>query len=112
MVKKIINENVENADSGQSPSRKQIIITHHVPTNLLIHKRFIGHVANSAFQTNVLDQVPLKCVKMWICGHTHEYADVQVKGQHSNHTTLLVNPVGYPREQRHTRLSLNVWVVD
>lgn len=82
----------------------RVIITHHLPTYHLIHKRFQNSLVNSAFFTERLHTFNLKGVKYWICGHTHEYSSFK-----KDETLLIVNPVGYKDEQKATKLSLETY---
>lgn len=82
----------------------RIVITHHLPTYHLIHKRFQNSINNSAFFTERLYTFNLKGVQYWICGHTHEYGKYK-----KDETTLIVNPVGYKDEQKMTKLSLETY---
>jgi len=85
-----------------------IVITHHLPSNALIHPRFMSSAYNSAFVTDILDRVELKNVLYWFCGHTHEH----MNRLHRNTTRLVVNPVGYPKEPRATNVSKEVFQID
>jgi Icc-related predicted phosphoesterase len=84
-----------------------VVITHHLPTNRLIHTRYKDHEANSAFNTNILDLLALHKVKYWFCGHTHEYAETKY-----GDTKLFVNPLGYPNEIKYTVVKDTVWEVE
>lgn len=91
----------------ESPSKyPRIVITHHVPTVRLRHKRFEDAIANSGFYTNILDSVVMRGVAYWFCGHTHEHATAKYQD-----TLCVVNPVGYPAEYRQTRLSLQTYPI-
>jgi len=83
---------------------EQIVITHHLPTDLAIHKRFWNHPVNSGFYTNILDTLNLEKVRYWFCGHTHEYAKVKIE-----ETQVIVNPYGYKGERRLTKTSSEVF---
>lgn len=84
----------------------KIVITHHLPTSLLIHKRFYDSSLNTAFYTNILDSIRMDNIKLWACGHTHETSTVNY-----GFTKLIVNPVGYPGESRDTSFSSVVYEV-
>ena len=76
------------------PNSKKIIITHHIPTNRLIHEKYLNHRANSAFVTDILHKLILKNTPLWICGHSHEFMSITY-----GETKLVLNPYGYPHEQ-------------
>jgi Icc-related predicted phosphoesterase len=87
-------------------TQKKVIITHHLPSSRLIHKRFKYDLSTTAFHTHIVDKLELHGVKYWFCGHTHE----QMKSKYGN-TTLFVNPLGYPQEKRETELSTEVFEI-
>jgi len=81
----------------------RVVITHHLPTKKLIHSRFYDNKYNSAFYTDILGKVCLRNVRYWFCGHTHEYMKTKY-----GETILVVNPVGYPDEQKITKRSSEI----
>jgi Icc-related predicted phosphoesterase len=85
---------------------KVVVITHHLPTKRLIHKRFIDLDCNSGFYTNILDTLILRDVKLWACGHIHEFATVKYGS-----SQVICNPMGYPMETRYTTTSMQVYEV-
>lgn len=85
----------------------QVVITHHLPTKKLIHSRFWNHSHSSCFYTDLLGKLCTTNVKYWFCGHTHEYKKTQY-----GKTTLVVNPVGYPKETRLTAISNEVFSIN
>jgi len=87
-------------------SYPRVVITHHLPSSRLIHKRFWDHPANSGFYTNILDDLNMHGVNYWFCGHTHEYADYKY-----GDSKLIVNPVGYPEEHKSTKLSTQTYKI-
>jgi Icc-related predicted phosphoesterase len=78
----------------------RVVITHHLPTSRLIHSRFRDSEINSAFYTHIIDNVEMHNVKLWACGHTHEFQTIKYMD-----ATLVVNPIGYPSEVRETKFS-------
>lgn len=87
-----------------------VIVTHHLPSKKLIHPKFSKYGSlNSAFATDVLSTlVGIQIVKYWFCGHTHEFADMQIYN-----TQIIVNPYGYPSEQstRMTKTTTNIFPI-
>lgn len=73
---------------------KKVVITHHLPTQRLIHYNYHSSPLNSGFATEILDLLNLKNVHLWICGHSHE-SMISSYGD----TKLVLNPYGYPQEQ-------------
>lgn len=94
--------------SDESKLTKNIVITHHLPSDKLIHRKYQGHPANSGFATNLLGDLPLHNTSLWICGHSHEHMSINY-----GDTKLVLNPYGYPHEQetRETKLSTTVYEV-
>ena len=82
-----------------------VVITHHLPSRRLIHGRFKDS-DNSGFCSNLLDRVELRNMKLWVCGHTHEYVDTICDGR-----IIYANPVGYPHEKRNTQICLDVYEI-
>jgi predicted phosphodiesterase len=93
-----LNNSLTNELKNPSGCHTQIIITHHLPSALLIHERFKSY-NNTGFCSNVLSTLPINNVNYWFCGHTHE----RMFNKCGN-TQLIVNPYGYPNEkmQRYT----------
>lgn len=79
----------------------RVVITHHLPTHRLIHPKFSGNRINSGFYSNILDNLHVHGVKYWFSGHSHEYSKCTYGDMQ-----CIVNPVGYPGEQRVSQLSL------
>lgn len=85
---------------SKKPEHPRVVITHHLPTLRLIHSRFRNSEINSAFATHIIDNLEMHFVKLWACGHTHEFQTCKYMD-----ATLVVNPIGYPREIRETKFS-------
>ncbi len=96
--------NALEEDAKENKEHPVVVVTHHLPSIHLIHKRFQNSLVNSAFFTERLNTFNLSNVCYWVCGHTHEFATFQ-----KDQTLLIVNPVGYPGEQKQTRLSLQTY---
>jgi predicted phosphodiesterase len=70
-----------------------VIITHHAP---LIRTRPPSPQLRSlagAFASDVTDLMGSERVALWIYGHTHRVADLEIRG-----TRILSNPRGYPQQ--------------
>lgn len=69
---------------------KTIVMTHHLPHELCVHKHFENSPLNDYFRTD-LDWVFKKYdIDYWVHGHTHNNVDV-----HVGKTRILCNPRGY-----------------
>jgi predicted phosphohydrolase len=81
-----------------------VVLTHHLPTPRLIHKRrFLGKQeanSNTGYATDLEYMIITNdCVKLWLCGHSHESAELKIE-----QATVALSPLGYPREPKLTSL--------
>lgn len=76
----------------QSKTDKNIIITHHLPTYLLVADKYRGSVINEAFYVELHDYIfeNTDKIKYWIFGHSHTNKDIEIKN-----TKLICNQFGY-----------------
>ena len=86
-IKKSLNE---------SKAKTKIIVTHHVPSNLLTAKEFQGSSTNEAFTVDLTDYIKKCGAKYWIFGHSHRNIN-KVIGK----TSCLCNQVGYVNSKEH-----------
>ncbi len=73
-------------------TEKVVVITHHLPSSVFIHKKYWGHPINEGFMTD-LEMLMKKPVVAWIGGHTHCSINVTHRK-----IKCMVNPLGYPGE--------------
>ena len=75
---------------------KTIVVTHHLPTEQSVPKKFRGNLLSPAFASNleifILDRPQ---INYWLHGHTHASCDFMLDG-----TRVLCNPAGYPMGDR------------
>jgi predicted MPP superfamily phosphohydrolase len=77
----------------QQSQSKDVIVTHHMPHNQCVAKRWQGNSINRFFVSDFdLSKISAKA---WIFGHTHETNDFIAH----NGTRMISNPFGYPREK-------------
>lgn len=76
-----------------------VVVTHHAPHPLSIHRRFDGHLMTGAFASD-LGQLMGRAA-LWVHGHTHDSFDYAVAG-----TRILANPKGYGGENKSFRPDL------
>lgn len=68
-----------------------VMISHMAPSFLSVHKRFHGHVLNSAYATELFEFISdHPQIKLWFHGHMHHTNDYRIGG-----TRILSNPYGY-----------------
>jgi predicted phosphodiesterase len=80
-IKKSINE---------SKAKTIIVVTHHVPSDLLNAKEFQGSDINNAFTVDLTDYIKKCGAKYWIFGHSHRNINKQI-----GETYCLCNQLGY-----------------
>jgi predicted phosphodiesterase len=87
-------------------NQKAIVITHHLPLMELTHPKYLTpqfKPLNSAYASklnNIFELYePTNVIDSWYCGHTHEKTEKTLYG-----VKFLINPIGYPRESRMTKL--------
>lgn len=67
---------------------KTVVITHHAPHPLSVHRRFVGDVLSGAFVSDLSEL--LFHPNLWIHGHCHDGFDYQVGS-----ARVVSNPAGY-----------------
>lgn len=71
---------------------KTIVLTHHCPHPLSIHKKYENDLLNAAFTSDLSNIIKKMDIDYWIHGHTHSSFDYTV-----DNTRVLCNPLGYRR---------------
>jgi|HigsolmetaAR202D_1030399.scaffolds.fasta_scaffold09905_5 Predicted phosphoesterases, related to the Icc protein len=79
---------------------KRVVITHHAPSHLSIHPRYVNNQLNCCFVSNQSDLMLDYEPQLWVHGHTHDPFDYNI-----GKTRVICNPKGYPGEKAQTRLS-------
>lgn len=74
-----------------------IVITHFVPHELSIHKKYKGDPYNMFFVCDISDLIYKHQPKLVIHGHTHEYFDYVIDHERRQ-TRVVCNPLGYEFE--------------
>jgi Icc-related predicted phosphoesterase len=75
----------------QNKKGKNLIVTHHLPSNQCNHIDYHGSILNSAFVTNLDEFVEKSSALAWIYGHSHRNMPEIKIGK----TKLLTNQLGY-----------------
>ena len=78
--------------AAEVSGQELIILTHHLPTQRLVHQKYEGHPLNVCFATS-LDSMMRFPVRAWLCGHSHTANEARVNG-----VLCALNPGGYPGE--------------
>lgn len=64
----------------KSNSAKNIVVTHHLPTDLAIQDQFKGDQLSPAFASNCEDVFDLGKIDLWLYGHNHDCRQFRHKG--------------------------------
>ena len=75
---------------NESKAKTKIIVTHHVPSDLLNAKEFEGSDINNAFTVDLTDYIKSCGAKYWIFGHSHRNINKKI-----GETYCLCNQLGY-----------------
>ena len=75
---------------NDSKAKTKIIVTHHVPSDLLTAEEFKGSDINNAFTVDLTDYIKTCGAKYWIFGHSHRNIDKKI-----GETYCLSNQLGY-----------------
>lgn len=84
--KKFLQEELSKDFDG-----KTIVLTHHLPTEELIHDQYKGNPNNPAYASNLGAIVDYGHYNAWFCGHSHKSTQLDIYGK-----VLAMNPAGYP----------------
>ena len=76
----------------EQSGQELVVLTHHLPTQRLVHEKYEGHPLNVCFATS-LDSMIRYPIRAWLCGHSHTANEARV-----NTVLCALNPVGYPGE--------------
>ena len=85
---------MRSLESIGSLGRKTIVLTHHLPTKLLISEEYINNSRNYLFYTELPDYIYHPALQAWICGHSHSSKRILLK----NNIELMMNCKGYSKE--------------
>ncbi len=75
-----------------------VVVTHHLPSNLCVHRKYRGDPLNAFFVCDVEHVMRAKMPEVWIHGHTHESVDCVVE-----QTRIVCNPYGYAGHETNGR---------
>lgn len=80
---------IRNAVSEETDG-DTIVVSHHLPSMILVSSRFKGSILNDAFSSEHGNWIAGSKIKCWIYGHSH----INIPGQ-IGQTTFLSNQLGY-----------------
>ena len=82
-----------------------VIVTHHAPHPLCVHKKYKGDILNDAYFTDLDWLFPQITAKFWFHGHMHDAVNIKVCD-----TRIVCNPHGYPKFEFDTGFNPNMLV--
>lgn len=77
----------------QIPEDTDVVITHHMPSELSVHEKYANDPCNRYFLCAMDETILRREPKLWVHGHTHIPCDYRIGS-----TRVVCNPRGYPRE--------------
>lgn len=86
---------LKSLEDLEKEERSAIVLTHHLPTRLLINEEFINDSRNYLFYTELPSHLESKALHIWICGHSHSSKRLLLK----NNVELMMNCKGYNNEE-------------
>lgn len=60
--------------------RKRVVVSHHLPSFLLMDPRFNGSALNGAFVSEMYDVIADSSIDWWIYGHSHRNVEAEIEG--------------------------------
>jgi hypothetical protein len=84
----------------KNSDKKIVILTHHLPTYILINEKYTGDLMNCFFASHFLEDLFQPNIKAWLCGHSHSFNEKIINGIYFG-----LNPYGYPDENKETKLN-------
>jgi len=113
---------------NQESKYPTVVMTHHLPSKALIHKRYENHQMNSLIACEIISKQKIQNVRLWLFGHSHErvlqdvfvFPDKNMISWSPVDSTLLGNPIkvtfsgnpiGYEKEKRDTTFDLTVFEI-
>ena len=73
-----------------SKARHKVVVTHHVPSRLLVAPEFRGSSLESGFTVDLTDYIENSSVDLWVYGHSHRSIEATI-----GKTRMVSNQIGY-----------------
>ena len=74
----------------ESDAAHKVVVTHHVPSRLLVAPEFKGSSLESGFTVDLTDYIESCGVDLWVYGHSHRSISKRIGG-----TLVVSNQIGY-----------------
>ena len=81
---------------AESTADKIVVVTHHLPTRLVVAPEHKGSRINSAFSTELGEFIADSRINTWIYGHSHTNIDTVI-----GNTKIVSNQIGYTFRDEH-----------
>lgn len=75
---------------SRSKARYKVVVTHHVPSRLLVAPEFVRSNLGCAFTVDLTDYIADSGIDLWVYGHSHRSIETVI-----GHTRMASNQVGY-----------------
>jgi Icc-related predicted phosphoesterase len=85
--------------------RDDVVVTHHLPSQRSVSRRFVGHPLNPFFVCDLEALIAERQPRLWVHGHTHDSVHYAI-----GRTTVLCNPFGYAGYELNAAFSHNLIV--
>lgn len=79
-----------------STASRIVVVTHHLPTTLVVAPRHASSPINSAFATELGEYIADSAIDVWIYGHSHTNIDATI-----GTTRIVSNQLGYVSHNEH-----------
>jgi DNA repair exonuclease SbcCD nuclease subunit len=86
---------LKELDLAESENKKAIVLTHHLPTELLVSYKYIGDPQNYLYFTELASHLNKSSLQAWICGHSHSAKRIKF----NKNKELMMNCKGYNDEK-------------
>ena len=81
---------------AESTADKVVVVTHHLPTRLVVAQEHKDSLINSAFSTELGEFIADSRIDAWIYGHSHTNIDTVI-----GNTKVVSNQLGYTFRNEH-----------
>lgn len=76
----------------RSKVRKTVVLSHHAPSELSVHRKYFGNPINAAFHSRLDNDIAANGPDIWFHGHTHDTFAYMI-----GRTAVACNPRGYAK---------------
>ena len=75
---------------AESNAARKVVVTHHVPSRLLVAPEFQGSTLESGFTVDLTDYIESSGIDLWVYGHSHRSIETVI-----GRTRMASNQIGY-----------------